>query len=72
MNNTFVSLDGEGDGEVLKRHMGWLTRIRFNQKNKLFVFTFERGNSQHENIPTNKPLKPSYRAVEIFRLNVPI
>ena len=29
---------------------------------------FERRNSQHKNIPINKPLKPSYRAFEILLL----
>lgn len=33
---------------------------------ELGVLEFERGDSQHENIPTNKPLKPSCRAFEIF------
>ena len=27
---------------------------------------FERGDSQHENTLINKPLKPHYRAFEIF------
>ena len=31
---------------------------------------FERRDSQHENIPINKPLKPSYRTFEVFNLEV--
>ena len=31
---------------------------------------FERRDSQHENIPINKPLKPSYRTLEVFNLEV--
>ena len=36
------------------------------QKLNYLYLHFERGDSQHENIRTNKPSKPSCRAFEIF------
>ena len=40
------------------------------QKFNYLYLHFERGHSQHENIPINKPLKSFYRAFEIFHLKV--
>ena len=44
--------------------LGLLEMLRLLEE--LGLLEFERGDSQHENIPTNKPLKPSCRAFEIF------
>ena len=37
--------------------------------NYLYLY-FERGDSQHKNIPINTPSKPPYRAFEIFHLKL--
>jgi len=44
--------------------LGLLEMLRLLEE--LGLLEFERGDSQHENIPTNKPSKPSCRAFKIF------
>ena len=40
-------------------------KTNFDEQKQMYLH-FERLDSQHENIPINKTLKPSYRAFEIF------